>query len=123
MPNCSQCGAKAFRIHRTFSERFAYLAIYECRQCHEISAIPRRYRYRFGPHCRCPRCGTLRVTRLKKLDKIDPMLKSLLNLMQRLLGGTLYHCRYCRLQFYDRRRLATENVPAVPAAEDITLIE
>jgi len=122
MPTCSQCGAKANRIHRTFRERFAYLAIYECRGCHEISAVPRRYRYRFGPHCRCPKCGTLRVSRLKQRDKIDPMKKGPVNLMRRLLGGMLYHCRYCRLQFYDSRRLATENVPAVPAGEDISLI-
>jgi hypothetical protein len=28
-----------------------------------------------------------------------------LNLMERMLGGSLYHCCYCRLQFYDRRRM------------------
>jgi hypothetical protein len=37
-----------------------------------------------------------------------------LNLMERLVGkGRLFHCRWCRLQFYDRRPLAPQ-VPAGP---------
>jgi DNA-directed RNA polymerase subunit RPC12/RpoP len=111
------------RIHRTFSERFAYMAIYECRGCHDISAAPRRYRYQLGPHCRCPKCGTLRITRLKQLDKIDPMIGGPSNLVRRMMGGMLYHCRFCRLQFYDRRRLASENVPVEPESQDVALLE
>jgi hypothetical protein len=31
-----------------------------------------------------------------------------LNLMEKIAGNSrLYHCRWCRLQFYDRRPLAT----------------
>jgi hypothetical protein len=30
--------------------------------------------------------------------------------MQRVFGGRLYHCRYCRAQFYDRRPLAEESL-------------
>ncbi len=121
--NCKQCGARVHRIHRTFSERFAYLAIYECRGCHDISASPRRYRYQLGPHCRCPKCGSLRISRLKQRDKIDPMIGGPFNLVRRLMGGTLYHCRYCRLQFYDRRKLARENVPLVPESDGVALLE
>jgi hypothetical protein len=29
-----------------------------------------------------------------------------LNLMERLSSGKLYHCRFCRIQFYDRRDFA-----------------
>jgi hypothetical protein len=32
----------------------------------------------------------------------------LLNLVERMAGGRLHHCRYCRIQFWDRRRLASE---------------
>jgi DNA-directed RNA polymerase subunit RPC12/RpoP len=97
------------RIHRTFAERLAYLAIYECRDCQEINTVPRRFRLHFGAYCRCPQCGTFRVVRLKKRDKIDPMDGGFLHLLERMAGGHIYHCRYCRLQFYDRRGLAPES--------------
>ena len=29
----------------------------------------------------------------------------LLHLLERLAGGALYHCCFCRIQFYDRRVL------------------
>jgi hypothetical protein len=82
------------------------MALYECRDCHDVSSIPRRYRYHFGVHCRCPRCGTLRVTHLRERDHIDKMETGFLNLLERLAGGKLYHCRFCRVQFYDRRDTA-----------------
>jgi hypothetical protein len=32
-----------------------------------------------------------------------------LNLLERIAGrGKLFHCRWCRLQFYDRRPLSSE---------------
>jgi hypothetical protein len=32
-----------------------------------------------------------------------------LNLVERVMGkGKLFHCRWCRLQYYDRRSLASE---------------
>lgn len=87
------------------------MAKYRCRECHAIDVLPRPYRFHFGKRCRCHRCGTYRITKLKMRDKIDPMEPGFLNLMERLLGGNLYHCRFCRLQFWDRRRF----VPAPPA--------
>ena len=91
------------RVHRTFWERFYYLAIYECRNCHHERGVPRHYRYHFGPVCRCPKCGTQRLKKLKDKDPIDPMHSGFLNLMERLAGGARYHCCFCRIQFFDRR--------------------
>src|ERR1035437_5385337 len=108
MRNCSQCGGNLHRIHRTFTERFVYLAIYECRQCKDISFMPRQFRYHFGDLSRCPNCGTLRITKLKHRDRIDPMNGGFLNLLERMSGGVIYHCKFCRLQFYDRRKSAAE---------------
>jgi hypothetical protein len=51
------------------------------------------------------------VVKLKKRDQIDPMHSGFLHLIERLFGGRLYHCRYCRLQFFDRRELAPETGP------------
>ena len=100
---CGKCGARMKRVHRTFLERFRYMAIYECRNCDLEESAPRRYTYHFGENCRCPKCGTFRITKLKERDKIDRMHTGFLNLMERLVGGQLYHCRFCRLQFFDRR--------------------
>ena len=105
---CSQCGAKLRRVHRTILERFQYLAVYECLDCDTEAPVMRPYTYHLGPHCRCPRCGTYRLSRLKERDRIDGMQGGFLNLLERIAGGKLIHCRFCRVQFYDRRILASE---------------
>ena len=107
MGKCGYCGGgRLKRVHRTFLERFSYLAIYKCRECENEEFVPRRYTFRLGGNARCPRCGTLRITKLRGLDKIDPMIPGMLNRLEKLAGGTLYHCSFCRLQFYDRRKMA-----------------
>ncbi|HTS65549.1 MAG TPA: hypothetical protein VMH28_26185 [Candidatus Acidoferrales bacterium] len=106
---CQQCGGNLRRVHRTFWERFGYMAIYECRGCKHEEYAPRRYRYHFGPACRCPVCGSPRVAKLKHRDRIDKMQTGFLNFLERIVGkGQLFHCRWCRLQFYDRRPLSLE---------------
>jgi hypothetical protein len=40
---------------------------------------------------------------------------SFLNLLERMCGGELYHCRFCRLQFYDRRKSMAGKPQAQPA--------
>ena len=87
------------RIHRTPLERFAYLAIFQCCLCEREQHLPRPYRLHFGPHARCPKCGTFRLTRLGEPDVVDRVQGGLWNLFERLFHGNLYHCRFCRLQF------------------------
>jgi hypothetical protein len=82
------------------------MATYTCRSCHRDDTVPRAYLYHFGDQCRCPKCGTLRVKKLKQRDKIDPMRSGVLNLLERMAGGHLFYCCFCRIQFYDRRTLA-----------------
>src|SRR5208282_1083336 len=115
MRTCNRCGGRLHRIHRTFLERFAYMAIYECRECKDTSSVPRRFRYHLGKFPRCPKCGTLRITKLKSRDHIDPLHTGFLNFLERTMGGALYHCKFCRLQFFDRRRLVPEKPPTAPA--------
>jgi hypothetical protein len=57
------------------------------------------------PWCRCPQCGTGRVEISRKPDQIDSTSHRPASLLQHLLGGQLYHCLGCRLQFYDVRPL------------------
>jgi hypothetical protein len=92
------------------------MAVYECRKCHTRKPEPRWYARYFGDYPRCPRCGTLRLTRLASRDRIDPMYKNLFATAQRLFGAGLYHCRYCRLQFYDMRGPIAPGEKATPAA-------
>ena len=119
MLKCEHCGGRVRRVHRTFIERFSYMAIYACRDCDTEKFYPRHYMFHFGPHSRCPRCGTFRVTRLRAPDKIDRLNTGLLNYLEQLAGGRLFHCRYCRVQFHDRRILASEDkTPAPPVSEE-----
>lgn len=80
------------------------MAKYRCRECRSVETATRSYRNHFGSRCRCPRCGTYRISKLKARDKIDKMETGFLNLIEKWLGGSLYHCRFCRIQFYDRRK-------------------
>lgn len=117
MLKCSQCGGRLRRVHRSFLERFRYAAIYYCKSCDTEEYVPRIFQYRFGPYARCPRCGTYRLSRLKEPDKIDAMHTGFVNFMERMTGGRLFHCRYCRVQFYDRRPRASESPEEQPAAQ------
>jgi DNA-directed RNA polymerase subunit RPC12/RpoP len=118
---CGQCGGKLRRVHRTFWERFSYMAIYECRKCEREEFAPRRYRYHLGPNARCPICGSYRVVKLKHPDRIDRMHGGFLNLVERIAGkGKLFHCRWCRLQFYDRRELADNPKHAEPVTSAVS---
>jgi hypothetical protein len=108
MRRCEKCGGGAHRIHRSISERIRYLAIYQCRQCHDLSTMPRRFRFHLGDRPRCPKCGTYRISKLKSPDTIDSFQTGFLNAMERMAGGGIYHCKFCRLQFYDRRKSAAE---------------
>ena len=96
------------RVHRTLLERLSYIAIYSCKECHAEDNLPRAHQLHRGKAARCPRCGTFRITRLREPDHIDPMRTGILNMLERMAGGKLYHCRYCRIQFWDRRRLQAE---------------
>jgi DNA-directed RNA polymerase subunit RPC12/RpoP len=95
------------------------MAVYECRACQREEIVPRRYRYHFGPAVRCPVCGTHRVVRLKSPDHIDRHHSGFLNLLERIVGrGRMFHCRWCRLQFFDRRPLAAEAKEAGAVVEN-----
>jgi hypothetical protein len=54
---------------------------------------------------RCPRCNTTRLHVLKRLDGIDPVYGNrIANEIRARRGDTIYHCIYCRLQFFDPRK-------------------
>ena len=106
------------RVHRTLRERLSYIAVYECKECHAEDYLPPAHQLHRGKAARCPRCGTYRITRLKEPDHIDPMRTGMLNMLEKMAGGKLYHCRYCRVQFWDRRRLQAEVLADEAAARE-----
>jgi hypothetical protein len=107
---CRKCNGALRRVHRNLIEKFLYYGVFECLDCRERFFSPRRHQYFFGPAPRCPQCGTRRITKLKRPDHIDPMYYHPMTLLQRLIPGSrLFHCRYCRIQFFDRRALRKES--------------
>ena len=68
------------------------------------------------PHVACPECGTTRIRRLARRDRIERLSDVPWSAIQRHLGGKLYHCALCRLQFYDCRKQALVAVATLPAA-------
>jgi len=77
-----------------------------------MESVPRPHKFHFGARVRCHRCGSYRITKLKVRDKIDPMERGLLNFLEKLAGGQLYHCKFCRIQFWDRRKFIPQPAPA-----------
>ncbi len=92
------------------------MAKYRCKECHSTETTPRPFRFHLGDQCRCHRCGTFRVRKLKNRDMVDPMERGFLNVLERWAGGKLYHCRFCRLQFWDRRNYAPASPVATPGS-------
>ena len=125
MPDCSTCGKRLRRVHRTALEKLWYSAAYNCPQCvrrdrvpHEVVVAP--LGFFFSRHTRCPQCGTPNIHRENKPDRIDSVSNHPVSLIQQLSGAPLYHCRACRLQYYDwrlPRPIATEALDEQPARQ------
>jgi DNA-directed RNA polymerase subunit RPC12/RpoP len=115
---CRKCGGELRRIHRTFREKLRYSAVFECAGCQERFGRSRRPQiFLLGPAARCPKCGSYRLAKLQTRDRIDPMYRAILSLAQQLFASSrIYHCRICRIQFWDRRPLKGE-APKDGAAE------
>jgi hypothetical protein len=69
-----------------------------------------------APHVACPECGNARVARLARRDRIERMSDAPWSTIQRHLGGKLYHCALCRLQFYDCRKQSLDPIAVLPPA-------
>jgi len=115
MAACKICGGVLTRRHRKWYQRFVYRKVLQCRKCGGEEQTPREFTLKPAAFVECPRCHTHKVSRRIAPDKIDPVIKSLSSVMQGLLGGRLYHCNYCRIQFYDLRH----SMKTQPAKKDI----
>jgi hypothetical protein len=116
MAVCDKCGGRVTRRHRKWYQRFMYKQVLQCRKCGVQAPTPREFTLKPTAVVQCPRCHTQKVSRRIAPDKIDPVIKSLWSMLQGLLGGRLYHCNYCRIQFYDLRH----TMRATPARPEPT---
>jgi hypothetical protein len=107
---CPKCGGRLTRRHRKWYQRFVYQQVMQCRKCGIEAQTPREFTLKPTALVQCPRCHTHKVSRRIAPDKIDPVIKSFSSVLQGLLGGRLYHCNFCRIQFYDLRH-AMKNRP------------
>ncbi len=109
---CAACAGSMRRSRRSFSERLLYVAAYRCERCRQRVRVSYLDAIREAKYAACPKCGWYDLVIRSKRDQIDKMKQNPLRLLQRLFGGRLYHCRHCRLQFYDLRPLyRTEGAP------------
>jgi cytoskeletal protein CcmA (bactofilin family) len=67
---------------------------------------------------RCPSCGSERLQQRTERDHIDRLYQTPSDMVRRLFVADmqLYHCRVCRLQFYDVGQLAQAAAPAAAEA-------
>ena len=96
------------RVHRNSLERLLFADVYRCRACgrhkrrlHARGAVALRYVFSLNTHC--PTCGTARVMRQPRRDKIEPMSAGILSRLARLTGAPVRFCDACRLQYHDWR--------------------
>ena len=93
------------------------MGLFQCTECKETHSVPRRYAFYLSKTVRCPLCGTYRLRALAEPDRIDRVHKNPMTFLYKLIGaGRMYHCRYCRIQFYDRRPLAEPHIVNAVAA-------
>jgi DNA-directed RNA polymerase subunit RPC12/RpoP len=100
---CLQCGGELRRSRRKLFERFGYVKAYRCKDCKARVRLGVASHAKKLKYASCPKCHTHELTAPRRVDKIDKMVGGPRSFFQRLMGGKLYHCWYCRLQFYDLR--------------------
>jgi hypothetical protein len=58
----------------------------------------------FSRYSHCIQCGSARVHRLTKRDRVDSMSHHPFSVLQHITGAPVNKCIACRLQYHDWRR-------------------
>jgi hypothetical protein len=96
------------RKHRNVAQRILYSDVFRCAHCRTTTRWVRAglsvtFTFCFSRFTHCIRCGSSRIERLEKRDRIDSLSHHPLSGFQRLTGAPLKKCPACRLQYYDWR--------------------
>lgn len=110
IPWCENCGGQRIRLHRSVWQRFAYSAVYECKDCKKRVPQPRKFTFEFTRNVSCPHCGNQDLKKLSRRDHIEKFYQGPISRLEGLFGANLYHCIYCRLQFFDIREMADRKI-------------
>jgi hypothetical protein len=102
-PTCPQCDKPYSRKSRGLFGRIFCSAAFRCHNCHRSLYYYRSTFTFLAPKAYCPKCHNYDLSRLRKMDHIDPMSRNPLRFLMFLLRFPLYYCNYCRLQFADWR--------------------
>jgi DNA-directed RNA polymerase subunit RPC12/RpoP len=89
-------------------DRVRYLEAYRCHDCGTRYHVSIASRISLSRFAKCPKCRYQDIRPMKRIDKVDSMRRGVFNFAHKILGGQLYHCWFCRLQFYDFRPLRKE---------------
>jgi len=98
------------RSRRRIFENLLFTSAYRCDACRLRVRISRLAVLKKLRYAACPRCGGYSLSVLARRDHIDAMWNTPVRIIVSKMHARLYHCRGCRLQFYDLRR-------RVPASE------
>lgn len=101
--SCRECGASLRRSKRSTFDRLRYLEAYRCPGCGARYHVTMWSRLKLARWAKCPKCRYQGIKAKRRIDPIDSMRGGILNFVHKIMGGQLYHCWYCRLQFYDLR--------------------
>ena len=108
MVHCPNCGWELKKTHRTVFQKLIYSGAFVCPRC---GLRTRRVRARirvtaiflFSRFTHCINCGSPRVHRLAKRDRVDTMSHHPFSVIQHLIFAPLNKCPNCRLQYFDWR--------------------
>ncbi len=112
MPGCEICETELIRRRRTLIQKVFAQAVFSCPKCHKKNFYHRPFLHKLSLHSQCPQCGTPNVSKLRSIDRVDRLNKNPLRAIIGLLGAPLYHCTFCRLQFWDLRSRLPQVVKA-----------
>ena len=109
MPKCPTCLRSLMRTHRTPWQKLRGAEAFRCRKCgYRTSrwrpALGVALQFVFSRHSHCVSCGTERVKRIAKRDRVDSMSRNIVSILFGLTGAPLNKCPACRLQYRDWRR-------------------
>lgn len=109
MPDCPYCGSQTRRGARGFFRRFVSSAVLQCTSCGRRIPIRRRWLGIFQRYVECPKCSSPTLSRIFSRDRVDKTSKNPLRRLLGIFGAPLYHCIYCRYQFRDWRKRASDD--------------
>jgi hypothetical protein len=108
MPQCAHCGKHLVRAHRTPFQRLVFEDVFQCTKCgyrlerwRPIARV--QVTFIFSRYSHCVQCGTSKVHRLTKRDRVDSISTNVLSLLFGFSGAPLNKCTACRLQYRDWR--------------------